>query len=224
MIANSALINSQASIDQDLHAIIRELRKFNFDRAERIYREGGHSSPIAKLTIAGDGLNVDIPAGSQVVGPSLKDGEDGARGFLVADAKVGEHDIIVAYEISSVQDNYVGCQVGALTDTFTNGCFESFGDITFPDLQLNYSYSYDPTRENDNMRTLFNLNLQAKKWSGTKTFFKFMEYYGSDEYLDEIITAAFNYRETAGLLRGSMDFSVFKKKGEKGTLTKTSLS
>mmetsp|Transcript_4401 Transcript_4401/g.6581 ORF Transcript_4401/g.6581 Transcript_4401/m.6581 type:complete len:551 (-) Transcript_4401:62-1714(-) len=209
-------ITDIAAIDQDLRAIIRELRKYDFERAERIYKEGGHSGSVAKLKILTEGgLREDVTAGVQVVGPSLQNGDDGARGFLYRDAKTGDDEIIVQYEVSPVQENYSFCQVGALTDTFTNGCFESFGNVAFTDLQSIYSYEYDPTTQNDNIYTLRGLNLQAKKWSDTETFFKFMEYYGSEEFLDEIITAAFQFRETEGLKNGNMNFTIYEQKGNR---------
>lgn len=181
------VVVKKAATDQDLYAITRELRKKNFASAESIYNEGGHSGSYATLHLE-DALDEALEAGTLIIGPTpIDDGSSGpARAILREDANVGTRSLVVDYETRSVsyQDYHVDCQVGALADTYTVGCFNTTGFLTLPDQpNKSYQYHYDLTTENDNTRTIHGLNEKTKKWSDTNFLFKYLEYFGNEDYL-----------------------------------------
>lgn len=84
----------------------------SFTNAKIFYEEGGNSNSYALLNLA-TSLQADIPAGTVVSG-FAQDETTWVGGLTTGEHKVGESLVKVEYQISEVQESYVGCRVGAL--------------------------------------------------------------------------------------------------------------
>ena len=104
----------------------------------------------------------------------------------------------------------------SFSSSFLKGFVES-GTINFPDLDKNYEYTYKKLQENINLRSLLTLSLNAHNVVENDTFKKYLEYYGSPLYTDEIISAAFDGQSFENN-RGDMNFEVFGNTGSKGMI------
>jgi hypothetical protein len=115
-------------MDLEVNAIKRELHlggKTGYRNAERLYREGAYSRSIAEITTSGGPLNDSNRAkpGMEVVGLSHGDGDKEVRGTLIQLGDVaGSSRLLIAYEVSGDQDDYVECRVGGNPEPTTNGC------------------------------------------------------------------------------------------------------
>mmetsp|Transcript_103894 Transcript_103894/g.155565 ORF Transcript_103894/g.155565 Transcript_103894/m.155565 type:complete len:562 (+) Transcript_103894:116-1801(+) len=213
-------ITDIAAIDLDLKVMKEALEDNFFDLAEELYKDGGHVGSTAVLTLD-LALDQDIPAGTDVLIPSGQN-DDTGWGSLAADAQQGDRIILVSYGTTVNPSDHVGCQVGALPDPKTHGCFVESGTMNFPDLGKSYTYEYEMLTENINLLSFLTLALDAKNLQDSGTFFKYKTYFGSDEYLDEITTAAFNGRATQfSEPRGVMDFSLFGNEGNREVIDLT---
>lgn len=83
----------------------------SFVNAKYLFEDGGNSNSFAELTLSSS-LETPILQNTVVSGYS----QDGTvvRGAIMGDQKVGDTVLKVQYQISEVQDRYVGCRVGAL--------------------------------------------------------------------------------------------------------------
>ena len=66
-------------------------------------------------------LDQDIPAGMGVTIP-IGENDDTGYGTVYVNAKQGEKLILITYATTVNQDDFVGCQVGALPEPKTAGC------------------------------------------------------------------------------------------------------
>lgn len=135
-------------IDLDQAAMEGELAKLtedSFQKAREIYENGGHSMPLAELTLATPLTQVALK-GANVTGYS----EDGlyVAGRVHIDRDAGS---------ASLQFEYTDpllCQVGGLGegDVRVSGCLAADGVVSleFGD----YQYAYNPLEGNKNGRTL----------------------------------------------------------------------
>ena len=205
-----------AAIDLDLKVVRELLANDDFVTAQKIYKEGGHVQSTAILELE-TVLQQDIPQGTPAVIPTGISDSMG-WGQLYVDAKQGDKILFVEYATTANQDNFVGCQVGALPEPKTSGCFVESGTVNFPDLpgSVNYEYTYSKLQENINLRTLLTLSMNAHNFIENDTFQKYLDYYGSALYTDEITSAAFDGSQT-GFDNAIMNFAIFGNKGNKGT-------
>jgi hypothetical protein len=107
----------------DLHVIKQELAvgtSSSYITAESVYREGAHSKSTAKLLLD-DPLDRDLPMGAAALGLTQNDGKQ-VKGQLAEDAQKGDTTILVQYATNQIQENYVGCQVGASPSPNVRGC------------------------------------------------------------------------------------------------------
>jgi len=99
--------------------------------------------------------------------------------------------------------------------------FAQEGDLTLGQSEHAHAYSYNPTTENRNFRSWFQLNRDSHvKWSHTETFKIFQNYFGTEKFLDRIMEASFGFKETSKEAvegqkpvpfdHGNVDFSIFR--------------
>jgi hypothetical protein len=139
----------------------------SFQLAKAVYEQGAHSKSYAKLKFDG-AAPASISDGDRFVGST--EGNQAVYGKVYKSSKSPDGYIWLQYETSDSQSGYVNCQVGGLTGTSQNteGCFKASGTIKLVDTSVDYAYSYDPTTENDNGRTIqgFSTAVETKMISG----------------------------------------------------------
>jgi hypothetical protein len=120
-------IADQSSIDLDSREIDRWLDSGVFERAERLYKEGGHARSYARLKIlnAPEPPIEPLPAGTLVYGTSTTG--KAVEGRLVNETiwKSGDSDILLMVEYAVEQNPGQYCQVGGMENTdsaVTDGC------------------------------------------------------------------------------------------------------
>jgi len=209
-----SIVTDQNALDLDQKTMQSQLahkKTESFLNAKRLYTEGGNSNSYAELTLT-KALTRKVPANTYVTGYA-PDGINAVSGFTLGDQPSGSIKLSVLYEVSEVQDEWVGCRVGGLTAirrAFLEGCFEEEGNITVGGKLLDYKYNM---RENNkNGRTLQKLSTEASadmlncKTCPYVTFNKFYKYYGNASFGDEWVTSAFNSNAT-NFRFGNADFS-----------------
>lgn len=92
----------------------KQLKKGAWSEAHHIYKDGAYSKNYAELKLLKP-LDKDIPIDTKVHGASHSGGN--TKGRTIAAAAAGDTTLQVQYHISSIQDEYVECQVGALWRT-----------------------------------------------------------------------------------------------------------
>jgi len=183
----------------------------SFANARAIYEDGGNSQSIAVITLAAD-LGTTLPAGTEIAGRSNFGGM--ARGILHADAAAGQKTVIMRYGTSQYQATWVMCRVGGLVEGIeTSGCLKNEGTVTING--GDFAYSYDGLINNDNGRTFKSIStdVQSKMLDCPGCPFAdakmFNDYYGTPDYADQWVTAAFNKGATT-FTNGNGDFSLWK--------------
>ena len=153
-------VTDHCAIDRDQDAMEKQLKNSNPDSsvtpdswvtARAIYNEGGNSKSYAHVTITG-GLMSPVSKGDQLIGASANGAQ--VRGKAYASYVVGVDVIKFQYSTSDDQASYVNCQVGALPTDSLNlvGCLNASGNLTIGGAV--YQYTYTPTEDNNNGRTL----------------------------------------------------------------------
>ena len=87
--------------------------------ALKVYTNGAYSKSFAVLTLDAALAN-EVGADVEVIGKTA--GGDEVRGTVMETASAGATTLRVQYATTSVQDSYVGCQVGGNPDPKTDGC------------------------------------------------------------------------------------------------------
>jgi hypothetical protein len=116
-----ALTFSQNAIDLDQRAIQSLLAldvENSFEKAKIIHQEGAFCKSVATLNLTNP-LSYPLQEGALLSGTG-KQGK--VRGKLLETIKKGETILRVQYEVSSVQQDYGGCQVGGNPNLNTDGC------------------------------------------------------------------------------------------------------
>ena len=112
----------QNALDLDQDALELQLARGtdeSFTTAKSIYTDGAFSKSFAKVTLS-KALLQPLNKGTEVIGKT-ETGDD-VNGKLLKNYPMDSTVIDVQYETNSVQSSYVGCQVGANPDPFTEGC------------------------------------------------------------------------------------------------------
>jgi hypothetical protein len=91
----------------------------SFERAKNIYSEGAFSKSVATVKIS-PALTAPLNKGETVLGKNEK-GDD-IKGKLFDDYPKESDIIRIQYETITIQESYVGCQVGANPDPITSRC------------------------------------------------------------------------------------------------------
>jgi hypothetical protein len=189
--------------------------------AERIYTEGGHSRSIAEITLS-SALTSPVPVDTVISGTAI----DGSQvvGTAYEQVSAGATSISIQYQTSDIQANYVNCQVGGLASPNTDGCFEATGSVVIDGVGT-VQYTYNPLTDNVNRRTLQGFSTSAEERMNQcancpyKTFKMFRDYYGSSDYADKWVTAAFDGTATS-FTNGNADFSLYGCDGQQEAIKK----
>jgi hypothetical protein len=212
----------QNDIDQDQDALWTVLdfpRATNLLLAERMYSEGGFSRSYAqvKLTNDGNGVSVDFPKGTVVVGESTAG--KGVTLTTMDNVAVGDTVIRLLYPVSDDQATHGRCRVGALPELgfqITQGCLNANGTLQFANSESPYpyiyAYEYSVLHDNNNDRTLKKLSANAEdemllcgERCPHRTFEKFFDYYMVPDYGDRWVRSAIHKKKTL-YARGDGDF------------------
>mmetsp|Transcript_16822 Transcript_16822/g.27930 ORF Transcript_16822/g.27930 Transcript_16822/m.27930 type:complete len:557 (-) Transcript_16822:69-1739(-) len=153
-------VTDHAAIALDQAQMEVALGAKDFELAKLIYNNGGSSKSFAVLTITG---NVPTFIKKRTPLSALDDNGNTITGVVMKDTNEGAGTIQFQYDTSDNQDSHVGCQVGALAASAqtTTGCLVSGGSVTVNG-GAELPYSYDPTTQNTNGRTLAGFSRQAK--------------------------------------------------------------
>eukprot|EP00581_Thalassiosira_minuscula_P007471 CAMPEP_0183710558 /NCGR_PEP_ID=MMETSP0737-20130205/6262_1 /TAXON_ID=385413 /ORGANISM="Thalassiosira miniscula, Strain CCMP1093" /LENGTH=547 /DNA_ID=CAMNT_0025938857 /DNA_START=120 /DNA_END=1763 /DNA_ORIENTATION=+ len=206
-------VTDHCAIDLDQKVIEEQLNlktPESFENARKIYNHGGYSKSYASITLD-TGLEGAIEKGDQILGKSA-DGTE-VSGKAYTDYPKGSETIKVQYSTTDLQASYVECQVGALLETNTKGCFIDQGELTIGGKP--YTYLYDVAKENKNGRTISGFSEQAKDKMHTgctgcpyTDFMYYYNYYGTDDYAHQWVEAAFDGGRTS-FSNGNADFSKY---------------
>lgn len=201
------------AIDLDQAAIETELKLPNFERAQEIYNEGGHSKSYALLDLSGGVLQAISKGDILSVTYSLGSDTDVrvVSGKAAGNYARGEEKIKLYYITTNGSDR---CQVGALRNINTSGCFPEEGVLTKVNGDAMGSYSYDCQDANHNDRTIAGFSKQAgAKMEGMVDFEYFNAYYGKADYADHWVTSAFSGTAT-NFTNGNVDFGDYNDVGK----------
>lgn len=202
---------------EDQLAIGSEL---SFEKARRIYEEGGHSKSVASVTLSSP-LTKRMDKFTEVKGKSA-DGMP-TYGKLLDTYVIGDSKIEIQYKTTDQQKNYVYCQVGGLPKPNLQGCFDASGTLEIDNASI--EYSYDPKTENVSKRTLkkFSTTAEDKMFRCENcpydTFRKFREYYGYFDYADKWVIAAFDGDQTP-FTHGNANFKLYDFKARAEAIQK----
>lgn len=216
-------VTDQNALDLD-QKVINDLmgrpNQDNFEKARKVYEYGGHSKTIATLYLNVTEL-ADIPLNLPVNGLAV-DGSQVSGKVYEKPKQTGDRvfEMKVQYDTSKVQSDYMNCKVGGLDVPITNGCFAATGSLNVGNIYATMDYSYDPTTDNKNDRTIKSLSTSAEEqmkpsYSSTEVtvgddgffvhFQKFVDYYGTPFYGDDFVTSALNGLKT-DFTNGNVDF------------------
>ncbi len=165
--------------------------------AKRIYQEGAFSKNVASVRLT-TALPVNAEKGTPISGVDA-DGNV-VSGKAYEDNVAGANTILVQYQTSDSQSNYVGCQVGANPNPNTKGCFAPTGSLTIGGSSV--GYDYDPLVDNVAKRTIAGFSTSAQKKMAEcancpyATYKAFYDYYGEYDYANQIVLAAFDGSST----------------------------
>lgn len=214
-------VTDHNAIDLDQKVISNQVSDQNdgaFARAKAVYEDGGHSKSYAKLTFDDATAVIGSPDGTVVEGTDISGKQVAGKVYKSSSYGVGE--VWVQYQTSSEQDSYVGCRVGggSLVDTgdaLLDGCFEESGSVTIQG--VSYPYTYDAETDNHNGRTIQGFSTSARDKMITGCYgcpytdaSYFDSYYGTPEYGDKWVQAAFagvNTNFPSG--RGDANFGLY---------------
>lgn len=222
--------NSVGLLDQDLKTINARLAAENADgmlAAQRVFEKGAYSEAFAVFTFSDvNFINLDIPPG--IVDGKTASGAD-VRGISHYGSPFGNNTLTVHYPVGgttadSEVDMVTGtlesmgggafCRVGGNPSPVTDGCFAPSGTIRVLDA-LDFSYSYDPLRDNANGLSM--AILANDRTLAGPTLQKYINYYGTTDYDRTWIRSAFAGIETPGFTNGvtstNMNFSRLSVEG-----------
>jgi hypothetical protein len=192
----------------------------SFAKAREIYEKGAHSKSIATVTLTQDPVG-PINEGTEVSGTT----QSGAQvtGKVYAGVSSGQRSVQIQYDTISIQNEYVGCRVGANPEPMTTGCFGPSGSIIIGG--NSYTYNYDALTATSNGRTLqgFSTDAEEKMYRCThcpyNTYEKFYEYYGEFDYADKWVQAAFDGKATT-FSNGNANFQLYDFEGRTEAIKK----
>jgi len=217
-------VTDHNAIDLDQEAMEGQLALQNEDayaNALEIYVEGAYSKSVAEITLSAP-LPIDVEKGTLIMGR----GADGNQvaGKAYEDNAAGALDIIVQYQTSDSQKNYVTCQVGATTTPNTLGCLAPTGTINI-DGKTDVAYSYNVLENNVAKRSIQQFSTTAQKKMAEcancpyKLYEQFYDFFGKYDYGNEIVMAAFEKRST-NFKNYNNDFGLYNYDGREQIIKK----
>jgi len=221
--APSTQVTDQCAIDLDQADIFTQLSLDtvdSFERARKIYNEGGHSKNYAYITL-NKGIETGVTEGDTFLARNKEGGQ--VSGTAYEDYAAGTMYIKFRYTTTDTQESYVECQVGALAKPNLKGCLKENGDVTIGG--VDYPYTYSETEQNNSGRTIAGFSTSAGERMRTcdgcpyRDFMYFRDYYGADDYADVWITSAFEGKDT-GFTRGNANFALYETDGREQAIVK----
>lgn len=186
------------------------------ENAYNVYTRGAYSQSYAILTLDKD-LTVPVAKGVDIFG-NATDGTN-VRGKTLEAAASGSHILKIQYHVYPVQHSWTACHVGGNPQPNFERCYATTGSIEIDGIGM-YSYSYIPSEDNRNQRTLQTMSTSMRldddtieKLPNSETFQKFYDYYGAVDYGNQWILAAFHKSATHDFKNGYADFSSYDDKG-----------
>ncbi|GKY97285.1 hypothetical protein MPSEU_000686900 [Mayamaea pseudoterrestris] len=198
-----------ARIDLDQQFINRQVdlaTQDAFENAKSVYELGAFSKSIATIELT-QAIGTSISAGANVVGQS--ESGNAVSGVTIKGTQTSD---------TTIQMQYLseGCNVGGLaaSSPVTDGCLASDASFNIEGTSVQYT-GYTATTDTFNGRSiqLFSTDAESRmKHPGSDTYYpdydKFVQYYGSPSYADDIVQAAYLGRPTS-LENGNIDFTVY---------------
>jgi len=216
--APSSQVTDQCAIDLDQEDIFTQLTLDtvnSFERAKKIYNEGGHSKSYALISLTTP-LTSGVQEGDKLLGKNTEG--DQVSGTAYENYAAGKQVIKFRYTTTDIPESYVQCQVGALANPNLKGCLVADGDVTIGG--ADYPYSYSPTQQNNNGRTIAGFSTTAgERMRAYKDFMYFSNYYGKDDYAHTWIESAFLGKDT-GFTNGNADFALWESDGREQAIVK----
>jgi len=221
--APSSQVTDQCAIDLDQEDIFTQLSLDtvdSFERARKIYNEGGHSKNYAYISL-NKGLETGVAEGDTFLGRNSEGGQVSGTAYEAYAA--GTMYIKFRYTTTDTQESYVECQVGALAKPNFTGCLKTSGDVTIGGVE--YPYAYDMADQNNSGRTISGFSTSAGERMRTcdgcpyRDFMYFRDYYGKDDYADVWITSAFEAKDT-GFTNGNANFALYQTDGREQAIVK----
>jgi hypothetical protein len=169
-----------------------------YANALAIYSEGAHSKSTAKVTLL-SAVGSSISKGTSVSGKDASGNQ--VLGKTFEDYASGATEILIQYQTTDSQKNYVNCQVGASLTPNTVGCFAASGSVAIDGVG-DSMYTYNPLKDNINKRSIQGFSTAAQKKMAEcencpyKMFDKFYNYYGQYDYANQIVLAAMSGQKT----------------------------
>jgi len=213
-------------IDLDQSEIEDQLEigsEVSFEKARRIYSEGGHSKSVATVE-----LSVPLMRALGKFTAVSGQNADGVTiyGKLYDNYPNGITTIDIQYKTTDEQKSFVGCQVGGLPKPKFDGCFTPSGTLTIDGDTMDYTY--DHNTQNVNKRTIrkFSTTAEEKMFRCENcpydTFSKFRDYYGHFDYADKWIDAAFDGDKTV-FTKGNANFVRYGFDGKEEAIKKATV-
>lgn len=218
-------VTDHCAIDLDqiaLEEAIATKDDAGFAAAKNIYEKGGYSKSYATVTLS-TGLAADIPQYTAVNGVSSSG--DAVAGKAFADTTAGTTEFVVLYNTTDTMATYMNCKVGGLPNPVFDGCFADSGTLNIGG--TDYTYTYDQTTDNMNDRTIAKFSTAAGVKMGEEAqpnnwiYKAYADYYGADDYGDQIVQAAFAGTATS-MTGGNQDFSAMGADGKEQIIKKAS--
>jgi hypothetical protein len=197
----------QARIDLDqtrMEQLLAGLTQQDFLEAQNVYERGGYSKSVSTVELE-TALPYAVPSGKSLIGKNIHFSNVRVKAY--ADYEEGAKSIQVQYEEA-------GCYVGGLPQPDTDNCLRPNGTIFDDDNSNGIKYSYSPTDDTFNERTLQGYATSGDKMKRTTSspffpdFQKFVNYYGTESYADVWIKAAFDGTKT-NFKYGIADFTEY---------------
>jgi len=197
-------VRDHANIDLDQAALMKALEPETvaaFALAKTIYEKGGYSKSRATVTLTQpldqDGLTKDT-----ILSGKTNDGNV-FIGTVADNYDEGDTEIKIKYAPGQ-------CYVGGLEFKDVNGCLISLGTAeTLSDGLKEYEYTYNVGKDNTNERTLQGFSTAApEKMAGERNADFYKNYYGSLDFADQWIQAAFASGKT-NFENGNADFGLY---------------
>jgi hypothetical protein len=212
------VVTDIAAIDLDQQSLEDQLlnpTNASFLTAYNVYTLGAFSGSYATLKLDKN-LTILVAEGVEVFG-NASDGRF-VRGKTLEVSPSGSNTLKVQYHVYPVQETWTECHVGGNPSPVLERCYGPSGTIEVDDIGT-FAYTYNPTADNQNFRTLQTLSTAPRldpanaKLSSSETFLKFYEYYGQIDYANQLILAAFHKTATHDFAKGNVDFSSYDMEG-----------
>lgn len=219
-------VTDQCALDRDQASMEKYLARSTndaFAAAQLIYNQGGNSGSYAEIKLHAP-IQVAIAPGTPMEGAD--DNGSGVVGEAYEYYPVNGSVVKFKYRTSDSAIDNVFCRVGALPDgeKRIDGCLKSSGIIIIG--TYSYEYSYVPTKDNNNGRTIAGFSIDAIEKMRLycegcpyKDHLYFFNYYGVDDYGHKWVQAAFS-GETTQFTRGNADFSLYTFPGRTEAIKK----